>query len=86
MDGWTLTVEAWRLKMEPKRVYQPLVADSHHFEENWIPIWVSVQVKSGSGSTLKKNAIESGSGSAFKLCGPTTLLKCNLGLQQNSLT
>ncbi len=28
---WTLTMEAWRLKMEPRRVYKLVVADSHHF-------------------------------------------------------
>ncbi len=29
---WTLTVESWRLKLEPWRVCKPMVADSHHFE------------------------------------------------------
>jgi hypothetical protein len=28
-----LTMEAWRLKMEPWRVYRPVVADSHNFDE-----------------------------------------------------
>jgi hypothetical protein len=31
---WTLTMEAWRLKMEPLGVYRPGFADSHnHFHE-----------------------------------------------------
>jgi hypothetical protein len=30
---WTLTIEAWRLKMEPWRVSRPMVAGSHHFVE-----------------------------------------------------
>jgi hypothetical protein len=34
---WTLTVEAWRLKMEPWRVCRPVVADSHHFDEEQDP-------------------------------------------------
>jgi hypothetical protein len=25
--------EAWRLKMEPWRIYRPLIADSHHSDE-----------------------------------------------------
>jgi hypothetical protein len=29
----TLTMEAWRLKMEPWRFYRPLVADSHNFSD-----------------------------------------------------
>jgi hypothetical protein len=28
-----LIVEAWRLKMEPWRVYKPVIADFHHFDE-----------------------------------------------------
>ncbi len=31
---WTLTMEALRLKIEPWRVYRPVVADSHNFEED----------------------------------------------------
>ncbi len=30
-------MESWRLKMEPWRVYRPVVADSHHFEEKLDP-------------------------------------------------
>jgi hypothetical protein len=30
----TLTMEAWRLKMELCRVHRPVVADSHHFDED----------------------------------------------------
>jgi hypothetical protein len=29
----TLTLEPRGLKIEPRRVYRPVVADSHHFEE-----------------------------------------------------
>jgi hypothetical protein len=29
----TITMEAWRLKMEMWRVCRPMVADSHHFDE-----------------------------------------------------
>ncbi len=28
-----LTMEAWRLKIEPWRVCKQVVADSHHFDE-----------------------------------------------------
>jgi hypothetical protein len=30
-----LTVEAWSLKMEPWRVFRPVVANSHHIED-WL--------------------------------------------------
>jgi hypothetical protein len=30
-------LEAWRLNMEPRRVYRPVVADSHHFDEEQDP-------------------------------------------------
>jgi hypothetical protein len=30
---WTLTIEAWGLRMEPLRVYRSVVAGSHHFNE-----------------------------------------------------
>ncbi len=33
MGLWALTMEAWRLKMNPKRICRPVVADSHHFDE-----------------------------------------------------
>jgi hypothetical protein len=33
----TLTIEAWRLEMEPKRVYRPVLVDSHHFDEELDP-------------------------------------------------
>ncbi len=33
----TLTMEAWRLKMEAWRVYRIVVADSHHFDEELDP-------------------------------------------------
>jgi hypothetical protein len=50
---WTLTVEAWRPKIELWRVYRPVVADSHHFELNrrWIRIrikvksWIRIHIK-----------------------------------------
>ncbi len=28
-----LIMEAWRLEIEPRRVYNLVVADSHHFDE-----------------------------------------------------
>jgi hypothetical protein len=28
-----LTIEAWKLKMEPWRVCRPVIANSHHFDE-----------------------------------------------------
>jgi hypothetical protein len=31
--AWTLKMEAWRLKMEVWRVCRPVVADSHHLQE-----------------------------------------------------
>jgi hypothetical protein len=34
---WTLTMEAWGLKMEALGVCRPLVADSHHFDEEQDP-------------------------------------------------
>jgi hypothetical protein len=34
---WTLTMVARRLKMELWRVYRPVVADSHHFDEEQDP-------------------------------------------------
>jgi hypothetical protein len=37
MELWTLTVEAWRLKMEPWMVCRPVVADSHHSDEKQDP-------------------------------------------------
>jgi hypothetical protein len=30
-------MEAWRLKIEPSRVYRPVVADSHHFDKEQYP-------------------------------------------------
>jgi hypothetical protein len=30
-------MEAWRLKMKPWRVCRPMVADSHHFDEEQVP-------------------------------------------------
>ncbi len=35
--SWTLTMEAWRLKIEPWRVCSPVVADSHLFDEKQDP-------------------------------------------------
>jgi hypothetical protein len=37
MEPWTLKMEPWRLKIEPWRVCVPVVADSHHFEEEQDP-------------------------------------------------
>ncbi len=34
---WTLTMEAWPLKMEPLSVCRQVVADSHHFDEEQNP-------------------------------------------------
>jgi hypothetical protein len=34
---WTLTIEAWRLRMEPWGVSRPVVAESHHFVEEQDP-------------------------------------------------
>jgi hypothetical protein len=34
---WMLTIEAWRLKMEPWRIYRPVVTDSHQFDEEQDP-------------------------------------------------
>jgi hypothetical protein len=47
-------MEAWRLKMEPWRMYRTVDADSHHFEE---------ELDADPGSAFKWNA---GSGSAFQ--------------------
>jgi hypothetical protein len=33
----TLTIEAWRLKIEPWRVNRPVIAESHHFVEEQDP-------------------------------------------------
>jgi hypothetical protein len=33
----TLTKEAWRLKMEPWKVYRPVVAQSHYYDEDQDP-------------------------------------------------
>jgi hypothetical protein len=35
--SWTLLMEAWRVKMMPWRVYRPVVADSHNFDEQQDP-------------------------------------------------
>jgi hypothetical protein len=37
MKPWTLTMEVERLKMESLRVCRPVVADSHHFDEEQDP-------------------------------------------------
>jgi hypothetical protein len=34
---WTLTMESRRLKLEPSRVYRPLGADSHRFDDEQDP-------------------------------------------------
>jgi hypothetical protein len=34
---WTLKMDAWRLKMEPRIVCRPVVADSHHLDEEQNP-------------------------------------------------
>ncbi len=31
---WPIMTEAWRLKMEARRVCSPVVADSHHLDED----------------------------------------------------
>jgi hypothetical protein len=33
---WTLTIEAWRLKTEPWRVFRLVVADLSHFDEEQV--------------------------------------------------
>ncbi len=33
----TITMEAWRLKMEPWRVCRPIFADSQHFDDEQDP-------------------------------------------------
>jgi hypothetical protein len=34
---WTLSMEAWRLKMKPWRVYRPVVIHFRHFDEEQDP-------------------------------------------------
>jgi hypothetical protein len=34
---WRLTSETYRLTIAPLRVYRPVVADSHHFDEEHDP-------------------------------------------------
>jgi hypothetical protein len=46
-------MEAWRLKMEPGKVYRLVVADSHHFEERWIRIRIKVKSWIRSPALLK---------------------------------
>jgi hypothetical protein len=44
-------MEAWRLKMEPWRVYRPMVEDSQHFDEEQDRIrikmkrWIKIRIK-----------------------------------------
>jgi hypothetical protein len=45
-----ITVKSWRLKMEPWRVYRPMVADSHPFDEDPDPHYTK---KSDPDHTLK---------------------------------
>jgi hypothetical protein len=35
-------MEAWRLKIEPWRVYRPVFVDSHHFDEKQVKVksWI----------------------------------------------
>ena len=37
MEPWTLTTEAWRLKMEPWRFLRPVDANLIHFDEEHNP-------------------------------------------------
>jgi hypothetical protein len=37
MEPWRLTKKAWRPEMKPGRDYRPVVADSHHFDEEQDP-------------------------------------------------
>jgi hypothetical protein len=50
-------MEAWRLKMElwPWRVYRPVVAGYHHFDEEQYPDPICIKVEAGPefGSALK---------------------------------
>jgi hypothetical protein len=43
---WTLTIEDWRLKMEPWRVYRPVFEDSHHFDEEQVKVnsWIRLRI------------------------------------------
>jgi hypothetical protein len=43
---WTLTLEAWRLKMGPQRLCRSVVADLHHFDEEQNRIRIRIKVKS----------------------------------------
>ncbi len=51
---WTLTMEAWKLKIEPWRVCRPLVADSYHFDEELDPDPDPHWSETGSGSWIRK--------------------------------
>ncbi len=31
--------------MEPKMVYRPVVADSHHFEEEQVKSWIRIRIE-----------------------------------------
>jgi hypothetical protein len=41
-----LKIGAWRLKMKTRKVYRPVVVDSHHHERNRIQIRIRTEVKS----------------------------------------
>jgi hypothetical protein len=51
MEPGRLTVEAWRLKMEPRWVWIPVVADSHHLMririfikvKRWL--WICIRIR-----------------------------------------
>jgi hypothetical protein len=51
----TLTMEAWRLKMEPWTVYRPVVADFYHFDEEQDPVphWSEKLYKDPHKSTIE---------------------------------
>jgi hypothetical protein len=65
---WTFKMEAWRLKMETRRVFRLVVADSHHLDENrdldpdrlevksWIRIRIKVRrIRNPVGKKLRRN-------------------------------
>jgi hypothetical protein len=47
MKPWrtvTLKMEVWRLRVEPRRVYRPVIADWNHFDEKQDPDPIKVKI------------------------------------------
>jgi hypothetical protein len=53
MEPWRLILEPKRFKVEPWRVFRPVVEDSHHFDEERIRILIKVKVVTGYTSDSK---------------------------------